>query len=545
MLDIILENFQFLVVEVDNQIRSARKLISEFDFELIDKLEARDDYIDNLKTVVENKCFSRIHAAEEALAEEEVNAIRAAHVMSVNLEKIADFCVNIARQTDFLSHYAFLHRYPMEEMFAVILEAMPKISIAFRKRKMELALEICNAEYQLDQMYKATFDRIMADLQEGREAGNHVTAIFIVRYLERIGDSLLNIGEALLFAITGDRIKIRQFEALRSSLAKSGIQVAPEDIQFTSIWGSRSGCRISRVNNANLPHMQVPILFKEGAIQKVRREKLNIERWEKRFPEVTPEIIGYDEKKDKAAMLLEFMDGNTLEEIVLNAPPDTVDKAFSALAAVLDRTWPQSTRERPYQSDYMAQLEARLGGVLRIHPEFQRQQLQIGRVTVPSFRDLVKVCGRIESRIRAPFMVLLHGDFNLNNILFDATADQIKFIDFYRSDFADYVQDASVFLVSHFRLPVRNGTVRDRLNANVERFYRFFSSFGDVRQDDTFQLRMAMALARSFFTSTRFEMNRGFARDMYLRAVYLMETISQHEGRPWESYALPEAVLYY
>jgi phosphate uptake regulator/Ser/Thr protein kinase RdoA (MazF antagonist) len=545
MLDIILENFHFLVVEVDNQIRSTRRLIAEFDFELIDKLEARDDYIDNLKTVVENKCFSRIHTADEAADEKEVNAIRAAHVMGVNLEKIADFCVNIARQTDYLSHYAFLHQYPVAEMFDVILAAMPKITEAFQKRKMELALEICNAEYRLDQLYKATFDRIMADLKAGREAGDHVTAIFIVRYLERIGDSLLNIGEALLFAITGDRIKIRQFEALRSTLAKSGIQVAPEDIEFASIWGSRSGCRISRVNNANLPHMQVPIIFKEGAIQKVRREKQNIERWARRFPEVTPEVIGYDEKKDKAAMLLEFMDGHTLEEIVLNAPDEAVDQAFGALETLLDRTWPQTTRQHRFQSDFMPQLETRLGGVHRIHPEFQRQQMQIGRVSVPSFRDLVKVCGRIESRIRAPFMVLLHGDFNLNNILFDASAGQIKFIDFYRSDFADYVQDASVFLISLFRLPVLNGTVRDRLNANVIRFYTFFKAFGEARNDGTFQLRMAMALARSFFTSTRFEMNLPFARDMYLRSVYLLETIAQHKGNPWEAYQLPEAILSY
>jgi hypothetical protein len=54
-----------------------------------------------------------------------------------------------------------------------------------------------------------------------------------------------------------------------------------------------------------------------------------------------------------------------------------------------------------------------------------------------------------------------------------------------------------------------------------------------------------MALARSFFTSTRFEMNLPFARDMYLRCVYLLETVTQHKGKPWEDYELPEAVLYY
>ena len=317
----------------------------QLDIELIDKIEARDDYIDNLKTVLENICVSGIHTPAEAVSTSEANAIRAAHVMSVNLEKIGDFCVGIARQTDYLTHYSFLHQYPYEKMFAIILEAFSKILKVFQKHKMELALEICHAEDQLDQIYKDSFHRIMRDLKQGSNTGDYVTAIFILRYLERIGDSLLNIGEALLFAITGDRIKIRQFETLRKTLAKSGVKIAPQEIEFTSIWGSRSGCRISRVDNTTLPHLQVPIIFKEGAINKIRKEKQNIERWIKVYPEIAPKIIGYDENSDKAALLLEFMDGHTLEEIVLNAPDNEVEKAFTQLEVLLQATWSRTIRK--------------------------------------------------------------------------------------------------------------------------------------------------------------------------------------------------------
>jgi hypothetical protein len=56
---------------------------------------------------------------------------------------------------------------------------------------------------------------------------------------------------------------------------------------------------------------------------------------------------------------------------------------------------------------------------------------------------------------------------------------------------------------------------------------------------------MAFGLARSFYTSTRFEMNYNFAKEMYLRAVFLLEKIFNHRDRPWQRFQLPTSVLYY
>jgi hypothetical protein len=55
---------------------------------------------------------------------------------------------------------------------------------------------------------------------------------------------------------------------------------------------------------------------------------------------------------------------------------------------------------------------------------------------------------------------------------------------------------------------------------------------------------MALALARSFYTSTRFELNQDFAHDMFTRAHYLMEKVLEHSGVA-SAFRLEREVLYY
>jgi hypothetical protein len=109
---------------------------------------------------------------------------------------------------------------------------------------------------------------------------------------------------------------------------------------------------------------------------------------------------------------------------------------------------------------------------------------------------------------------------------------------------ADYVQDASVFLISNFRLPVFEPRLRKRLNVVIERFWEIFNSFAEKHEDRTFQARMALSLVRSFYTSTRFELKESFAREMFLRVHFLMEHLAAHRSN-WEDYRLPSSVFVY
>ncbi len=544
-MEYIIENFRFLVIEAETQVKLTYGLLSDFRISVLEKILSKDDYIDNLKATVENACFSKIHILKGHVDQKKINDIRALHIISVNLERIADYCVNIARQTEYLSDLAFFRRYDYHSMFTEIQKGLSRIIPVFNGRGLSGALEICRIESRMDQLYKESFDRIMVELKEGRQVGNLITTIFIFRYLERIGDALLNIGEALIFAILGDRIKIRQIDALQKTLSEAGFKEDLSDIDFSSFWGSRSGCRISKVGQKNPASFTTQGVFKEGVLKKIKREQENIRRWEEIYPGIVPKIFGYHENQDTASLLVEFLPGCTLDQIILTENADSVRDVIFIFEETLSDIWQKTLTPGPFDTDYMAQLKSRLEGVYRVHPQFYRPAQHLGALRIRSSEDLIHACTDLEKSAPAPFTVFIHGDFNVNNIVFNQGEEKVYFIDLHRSRKADYVQDASVFLVSIFRMPVFDLELRERLNTVTLYFYEWFADFALKNADSTFQFRLALALARSFYTSIRFELNRDFAREMYLRSLFLMEQTSAHQGRPLSDFILPESVLFY
>ena len=542
------ENFKFIVMEVENQARATRKFLGAPTRKQYSKITSRDDYIDNLKTIIENKCYSRIHS-DKSLDRTRLNKIRAMQVMCVNLEKIADYFVNIVKQMRYLDDQSFIKRYEYDEVFEIILDRLASIQSAFRDEDMSKALHICKAEPLLDSVYKVRFDRILNEMGMGRDAQSLITVLFIFRYFERVGDALLNIGEAIIFSLLGERIKIEQFDALQQTLSKSGFSDSLADIDFAAIWGTRSGCRIGKVEQRDATvsseERKQGSIYKEGSLDKIRKERESILRWKKIFPDLVADIYGFHEEADKGAMLVEFLNGCTLDEVVLSGDDEFVRNALFIFESTVLETWTTTMERLPVKTDYIWQVQQRLSGVLQTHPEFWRTPKSLGRAEVESTEHLLSRCANLEDELEAPFSVFIHGDFNINNVVYNHEAQQVHYIDLYRSRDFDYVQDASVFLVSNFRMPVFDADLRGRLNNVIRQFFSFAKGFARQHEDPTFEARMAFALARSFYTSTRFELNFKFAKEMYNRSMFLLEKINNYRGEGWEQFSLPEDVLYY
>jgi len=542
------ENFKFMVLEVENQARSTRAFMDSPTRKRHSKITSRDDYIDNLKTIIENKCYSRIHS-DKSLDKNQLNKIRAMQVMCVNLEKIADYFVNIVKQMRYLDEQSFIQKYDYNEVFDIILERLAIILVAYHEEDMSKALFICKSEPMLDSVYKVRFDRVMNEMGMGREAQSLVTVLFIFRYFERVGDALLNIGEAIIFSLLGERIKIEQFDALQQTLSKSGFSDSFADIDFRAIWGTRSGCRIGKVEQRDdvmgAEDVRQGSIYKEGSLEKIRKERESIQRWKQTFPNLVADIYGFHEDGDKGAMLVEFLNGCTLDEIVLSGEDEFARNALFVFESTVLETWTQTLDPTPIKTNYIRQVQSRLEGVLQTHPEFWRTPKSLGRSEVESTEELLKHCAVIENELEAPFSVFIHGDFNINNVVYNHEAQQVHYIDLYRSRDFDYIQDASVFLISNFRMPVFDAEHRGRINHVIRQFYRFAKGFAQQHEDATFEARMAFALARSFYTSTRFELNYKFAKEMYNRSMFLLEKIHHYQGGSWEKFSLPEDVLYF
>lgn len=536
------ENFRFLIMEVENQIKATCEFVLAPTPSTYDKIFSKDDYIDNLKNVIENKCFTTLN--QTRLSPEQMKYLRAVHVITINLERIGDYCVNIARQMGYLSSPRFLEHFDFKDSFMKIHATVGEILPVLNKANLSGALAVCRMEDELDGMYKENFDKIMIHLRIGRNVEDHITSLFIIRYLERIGDSLLNIGEALLFVIIGERIKIQQFQALQRNLSRSGLPGEVTEVDFQGIWGSRSGCRIARVEEKSSPQARDSI-FKEGNLRKIRQEKINLECWNEIFPGLVPRVFSYQEDGENASLLTEFLSGCTLDEAIFNADGEILENALFIFEQTVQHIWEQTLKRHDMPTTMMRQVGDRMSSILQVHPQFMRPAMGLGAVTIPSMGELIKKCVDIEAAFPAPFSVFIHGDFNINNVIYSHPDQRIYFIDLHRSQHADYVQDVSVFLVSNFRLPVFEREARERITRTIGSFYAFAGSFAAEHGDDTFDIRLGLGVARSLYTSTRFELNRGFAQSMYDRSVFLMERLAERGPDGLQGFAFPLEILNY
>ncbi len=537
------QKIQFMVLEVTKQVDETLKVLTRPQDVIVEKVTSRDDYIDNLKSTIENTCFSRLHS-HAPLEKNGIDFIRAVNIISTNLERISDFSVDIVRQTHYLDPHEFLDQFEYRPLFRQILNGLDMVVRALFHRNLSLALRICRIEFILDQLYKQNFDKIIVRLKTGQETQNLITALFIFRYLERMGDSLLNIGEAVIFSVVGEKLKINQYQALRQSLDSSGIEFPTREVDFESIWGTRSGCRIGKVSDGGEGSAK-GVIFKEGNPKKILREKACIHRWESIYPGLTPKVFSFQEGRDNASILVEFLTGCTFQEILFNDDKEMLEDAFALILQTAADVWTKTMKPVEVPANFMKQLFSRLEDVFAIHPHLNAPQTSICDLVLPSTTELLEQLRGIEQGLCAPFSIFIHGDYNINNILCNLKEKRVHYIDVHRSEDSDYIQDISVFLVSNFRIPIFKGNIRDNLNDIAARFLAFSRQFAGEHDDSTFEMRLALGLVRSFITSSRFELNSKFAGHMFTRGTYLAKKILYHEERTHAPFRVPDEILRY
>ena len=536
-------NLRFMVLEVIKQVDNAQQALEGGTEATPARMASRDDYIDHLRTLVENKCFALLRRGE-AIDKSTVDFLRSTTAITTNLERIGDHAVSAVRQGERLSSVAFLQRYDVAFFFTVIFSSLELVIEAYESRDSAKAMQIAQGELDLDDLYRDRFGRILADLAESDQVADHVTALFIFHYLERIGDCLQNVGEAILFAKMGERLKMRAYRDLSSALKPGADEPSLDEVSFQGIWGTRSGSQIGKVKANSATTHDHDVIFKEGDPKKIRREKDAMERWAAIVPGLAPRVLQYQEA-ERASMLVQYLEGQTLQEIVMNQPMAEVEVALGRVQETIRKVWLGTLERGATHPRFLAQLESRLGDVYAVHPYFREKGQQIGAVRVANLEELLERGRPLDDLLEAPFTVLGHGDFNLDNVIFNARDDSVHFIDLYRSKRMDYVQDVSVHLVSNFRVPVSRPRRRAPLNRVIDLMLTFSREFAREQGDDTFEARLAMGLVRSFVSSTRFEIRRTFAEEMLRRAMYLLERLEAQADSGLAAFRLPRDVLIY
>lgn len=535
------ENLHFLILEVVRQLERTRRYLASPSDKTLDIILRGDDYIDHLRNIIQRKCFAHVREMEGD-DRFELELLKSIDLITSNLERIADFCESIVGQFHHLTDAAAIEELDLEANFATIVDGLNLVESAISNRDVQKGLAICQVETRLDEVHARTFRNVLARLDRGEDAQTHVTILFMSHYLERMGDSMLNIGEAILSAALGERIKIDEFHALRTTMEEAGAFPDGDATDFVSLEAlgeTRSGCRIDRVAD---PSGRM-VVFKEGRTDKLIDEKRCVDLWNEKLPGYAPEIYSFQESGDSGAILFEYLPGRTFEQLLLLSDVRELEEAIVHVGNALHDVWSRTREDRPVRPDFIAQLTRRMDSVYELHPSFSLGASNVGGVQVAPFDEVLREVARVDEVLEAPFSVLGHGDLNVDNIIFDPNKRTVRFIDLHRSGRMDYVQDVSVFLVSHCRLQVFDPAVRARIQDVTHRIHDFAREFAARAGDTTFPARLAAGLARSFATSARFVLDEEFAKSLFFRARYLLEQLAALADEDVPHYEPPEDIL--
>lgn len=484
-----------------DQLRRGLASFAERDATLAEVVIDRDDVVDNLNIAIEEAAIERLGHPESG---EERRFVRAALKVAANLERAGDAACHIAERTLIAGREG---RAPAPLVFPR-LEALATISLdeamrGFIEMDPEMARQACEREPELDAEYVSQVKRLEAALRTDPEAAaSYLDSYAVMKYLEKIADYSLNIGEQALFVLTGRRLKFGQLRSLDRLQPSAGAG-------FQRFWDGISGAVVARLGQ---PAFQS--VFKEGSERKIGAEAEQLDRWEQIAPGLTPHVLGTVSAEGRMALLREFVEGDLLSDLLFSGEVALERKVelASELAGVLKATWERTRRDEPAGDDYVGQIEQRLADVFALHPGL-RSLAASGLDDGRPLHVLLQECRRRQRGVGSTFSVWVHGDLNANNVIVSHSG--LRFIDVHRSHFGDHLQDVGVLLVSLIRAPGLSVELRADLGSVSEVIERAATEFSGAHDDGGVEERLGLSRARSLITSARVVVDEAHAAELF------------------------------
>ena len=195
----------------ERNLENARKGLFERDEDWCNTVIADDEEVDTLEVQIDREGVNlmlRFHP----LASDMRNVISTMK-LSVNLERIADQAVGIARRARRL-----IMRPPTDQVHdlePIYQYAETMLRDAVRaSQDLELARGIKERDRQLDQMNREFAEKLTELMSRNVDCiPTYMDLIFVARFLERVGDQATNIGEDAIYAMTAEETRHTQHVA--------------------------------------------------------------------------------------------------------------------------------------------------------------------------------------------------------------------------------------------------------------------------------------------------------------------------------------------
>jgi phosphate transport system protein len=198
---------------IQEAVENATASLISGDRDLATMVVEGDNRIDELEMNIEEACL--VIQAEYQPFAKDLRLINSINIIAIYMERIGDLAVNLAKITRRLEKHKAMFMTPeimdlFKEMIEIAKLVLAKSLKAFKNNDAKLAGKLDELDNELDDVQKVLFKKLFASVVGNDSLNKEEFALYLsnvslaARYLERIGDQSVNVGERVLLFLTGD-----------------------------------------------------------------------------------------------------------------------------------------------------------------------------------------------------------------------------------------------------------------------------------------------------------------------------------------------------
>jgi len=194
---------------VGAQLVLAVRALSNHQLDLAQKIIADDEEINRKTVQIEEWCLELL-ALQQPMAGD-LRIISTALKIVTDIERLGDHAVSLARTALKLSEPP-MRKWVEITFLAKLVDSMIDVALqAYADRDVVLAERLAEMDDEVDFRNKQLLNELIEMMQEQPEYVNQAMQLMMVcRALERVGDHVTNIGEHVIYMVTGERKELNR-----------------------------------------------------------------------------------------------------------------------------------------------------------------------------------------------------------------------------------------------------------------------------------------------------------------------------------------------
>lgn len=191
---------------VEGAIKNTITIITNGEYDKLETSRIIEEKINKMEREIQNYCLNLLLLQSPVAGD--LRTVSAALKMITDLERIGDQAIDIAEMSTYLKDceniYSMTHLSEMAERSSNMVTTAID---AFVKKDLKLAKTVATMDDAIDDLFNKVKQEVIDIINSNKELDQQaIDVLLIAKYFEKIGDHAENIGEWVVFSITGKTV---------------------------------------------------------------------------------------------------------------------------------------------------------------------------------------------------------------------------------------------------------------------------------------------------------------------------------------------------